>query len=535
MPATKDRYDVVIVGYGPTGAIAANLLGRDGFSVLVVEREADIYDKPRAITFDHEIMRVFQGAGVAEAVEKETAPYRPSRYLGAEGQVIRKMDPAPAPYPLYWLPVYLFVQPRLEAALRAGAEARETVDVLTCHEATNVSQTAEVATVTINDLDGGDSFEIEAAYVFACDGASSPIRTALGIGHEDLAFDERWIVIDVLANDTDDLPQTHIQFCEPERPSTYVIGVDNHRRWEMMLLPGEDPAEINNEERILELLSRWGPKEKFNVWRSAVYRFHALVAKEWRKGRVFLLGDAAHQTPPFMGQGMCQGIRDAENLVWRVRQVERHGADPALLDSYQAERHPHVRALTAFTKELGKIICERDPKKAKARDEKMVEQLESGRMVTMRHKLIPPLTSGLLDLDADGVAAAPAGELFPQPMVRTETAEELPMNDALRPDFWLVSPDPDVFRQIPDNIAEQWRSFGGEFVLMAGETENIPGIRRLTELNGVLSTYFEDNNARTMIVRPDRYTYSAAATAEQALTQMENLLSRLGPAETAKP
>ncbi len=528
MPPSKDRYDIVIVGYGPTGAITANLLGRDGFSVLVVEREAEIYDKPRAITFDHEIMRVFQGAGVAEAVGAKTAPYRPSRYLGAEGQVIRKMDPAPAPYPLYWLPVYLFVQPRLEAALRAGAEARETVEVLTRHEATNVSQTPEAATVTIKDLDGGGTFEVDAKYVFACDGASSPTRTALGIGLEDLAFDERWIVIDVLANDTDDLPQTHIQYCEPARPSTYVIGVDNHRRWEMMLLPGEDPAEINNEERILELLSRWGPKEKFNVWRSAVYRFHALVAQEWRKGRVFLLGDAAHQTPPFMGQGMCQGIRDAENLVWRVRQVEKHGADPALLDSYQEERHPHVRALTAFTKELGKIICERDPEKAKARDERMIEELESGRMVIIRHKLIPPLTSGLLDLSTDGTAIAPAGELFPQPMVRTEAGDELPMNDALGPDFWLVSLDLELFGQIPEVLAERWRSFGGEFVLMHNENDKIQGVRRLTELNGVLTTYFEDNGARSMIVRPDRYTYSATADSAQALKQLEYLLSQLG-------
>jgi len=528
MPPSRESYDVVVIGYGPTGAIAANLLGRDGFRVLVVEREAEIYDKPRAITFDHEIMRVFQGAGVAEAIEAETAPYRPSRYLGADGQVIRKMDPAPAPYPLYWLPVYLFVQPRLEATLRAGAEARESVEVLTRHEAANVSQTDTAATVTINDLDKGKTFEVKASYVFACDGASSPTRTSLGIGHEDLAFDERWIVIDVLANDTAGLPETHIQYCEPARPCTYVIGVDNHRRWEMMLLPGEDPVEINNEERILQLLSRWGPKEKFNVWRSAVYRFHALVATEWRKGRVFLLGDAAHQTPPFMGQGMCQGIRDAENLVWRLRQVEKHGADPALLDGYQEERHPHVRALTAFTKELGKIICERNLDKARVRDKRMIDELESGRVEIIRHKLIPPLTSGLLDLDADGNPIAPAGELFPQPLVSLEDGSELPMNDALGPDFWLVSYDPEVFRRLPEDLPRRWRSFGGELVLMDGGPDTPPQVRCLDELNGVLAVYFKDNDAQSMIVRPDRYTYSAAAAPEQTLLQLENLLNRLG-------
>lgn len=535
---SDDLYDVAIIGYGPTGAVAANLLGREGFRTLVIEREAAIYDKPRAIAFDHEIMRVFQSIGLAEEVQEFTGAYRPARYIGAQGQEIRRIDPAPAPYPLYWKPSYMFNQPGLESVLRQGAGSRPTVTIALEHEVTALEDLDDSVRISVTDIKNQSQHSVNARYVFACDGASSPVRTRLGIGLEDLGFDEQWIVIDVHVKDLSALPETHIQYCEPTRPMTYVIGCDNHRRWEMMLLPGEVPDEISREERILELLSRWGPPENFNIWRSAVYRFHALVAERWRSDRTFILGDAAHQTPPFMGQGMCQGIRDADNLVWKLIQVDRHGADDKLFDSYQSERKPHVRALTQFTKELGEVICEQDPDAAAARDARMVEELESGRMVTVRHKLIPSLTDGLIDLGTDSAPIGPAGELFRQPVVRTQKGDELPMNDAVGQGFWLVCLDSQTVNALSEPALEIWRHLGGWIVVMDDPPVDEPAaeinVLYLREMNGLLQGQFDEHGCRSMIVRPDRYIYGGAGTVEdltRQLSDVENWLAKgTGPA-----
>ena len=179
-----------------------------------------------------------------------------------------------------------------------------------------------------------------------------------------------------------------------------------------MLNPGESPEEVVKHDYILGLLRRWGVPSNFDIWRASVYRFHALVATTWSRGSVYLLGDAAHQTPPFMGQGMCQGIRDAANLIWKLNQVESFKAPATLFEHYERERKPHVKALTEFTKSLGETICERDPAKAKARDARLEEELNSGRMVTVRQSLIPNLTDGVLHLE-NGVPVGPAGRLFP--------------------------------------------------------------------------------------------------------------------------
>jgi 3-(3-hydroxy-phenyl)propionate hydroxylase len=210
--------------------------------------------------------------------------------------------------------------------------------------------------------DDGGKRSVTADYVIACDGASSEVREQVGIALEDLVFDEPWLVVDVLVNEEalGKLPQTAAQYCDPARPTTFIIGPRNHRRWEIMLLPGEDPQEAQKPERVWQLLSQWLTPDEATLWRAASYRFHALVAREWRRGRVFLAGDAAHQQPPFIGQGMCQGLRDSANLVWKLDHVLHGHSGEALLDSYGEERGDHVRELTTRIKAIGQVICERD-------------------------------------------------------------------------------------------------------------------------------------------------------------------------------
>jgi len=250
-----------------------------------------------------------------------------------------------------------------------------------------------------------DGRTLTARYVVGCDGAASTVRRLLGIEYEDLEFDQRWLVVDLRVNERglERLPKVSIQYCEPARPSTYLVGVGSHRRWELMLHPGEEPD-------AWKLLERWITPGDAELWRAAAYRFHALVARQWRRGRVFLAGDAAHQQPPFTGQGMCQGIRDVVNLSWKLQYVLAGKAADKLLDTYEAERKVHVKRLTSMVKELGKVIGERDPEAARERDRQLLAEA-GGKVVTVpRQSLIPPLEGGFR---SESLHSA-IGTLFPK-------------------------------------------------------------------------------------------------------------------------
>jgi 3-(3-hydroxy-phenyl)propionate hydroxylase len=376
-------FEVAVVGLGPAGAACAALLGQLGVRTVAIERERTIYDKPRAFALDHEIMRVFEGLGIADAVAPHTAPFTPSEYYGVDGQLIKRLGALPPPWPLGWPPSMVFQQPAVDQILRKrSAELAEvrysTVEAL--------EQLADSVTLRLDDG------VVTAKYVVACDGATSTVRRLLGIEYDDLRFDEPWLVVDLLVNERglEKLPKVSIQYCEPQRPSTYLIGVGNHRRWELMLLPGEERADP------WPLLARWLSPDDARLWRSASYRFHALVARQWRSGRVFLAGDAAHQQPPFTGQGMCQGIRDVANLSWKLESVLRGRADHALLDTYEMERSAHVRRLTGIIKDIGAVICERDPARACERDRRLLAEAGGKVQTVPRQNLIPPLERGFL-------------------------------------------------------------------------------------------------------------------------------------------
>ena len=365
----------------------------------MVDKSETVYDKPRAFAFDHEIMRVFQNIGVAQAVLPHTAPFTPSEYYGARGQLIKRLGSIPPPYPLGWAPNYVFNQPAVENILRERAASFPSVKVELGLEVTGFSVSDGV------ELHLGNGKTVHSKYLAGCDGAASTVRQALGIELEDLGFDEPWLVVDLLVNQRGlaKLPSVSMQYCEPARPATYLVGPQNHRRWEIMLLPGEDPRRM--EAKVWSLLSRWLTQEDAVLWRAASYRFHALVAKAWRRGPVFIAGDAAHQQPPFTGQGMCQGIRDATNLAWKLVQ----GKDD-LLDTYETERKAHVKRLTSTIKEIGRLICERDPAAAAARDRRLLEEAGGTIRTVPRQNLIPPLEQGFFS----PIAHPANGTLFPQ-------------------------------------------------------------------------------------------------------------------------
>ena len=392
----NDSFDVAVVGLGPTGAVCTALLGSLGLKTIAIEREPAVHDKPRAFALDHEVMRVFEDLGIAAAVAPHTAPFTPSEYYGVDGQLIKRLGALPPPWPLGWPPSMVFNQPAVDALLRDRAAAAAEIAF---SELENLTQKKDLVELQLRDR------TLRAKYVVGCDGAGSTVRQALGIEYEDLEFDQPWLVVDLLVSGRglEKLPKVSVQYCEPARPSTYLIGVGSHRRWELMLNPGEEPD-------AWELLARWITPDDAQLLRAAPYRFHALVAREWRRGRVFLAGDAAHQQPPFTGQGMCQGIRDAANLSWKLHHVLTGKAKEKLLDTYEVERGAHAKRLISIVKDIGSVICERNPEKARARDRFLLAEA-GGEVVTVpRQHLIPPLERGFLSSQPH-----PAnGTLFPK-------------------------------------------------------------------------------------------------------------------------
>jgi 3-(3-hydroxy-phenyl)propionate hydroxylase len=514
--------EVAIIGLGPVGSTLANLLGRRGIDVVAIERDPAVHDMPRAVVFDHEAMRAFQSAGLAGRILPHTVKFDRSIYLGAKGQVIKKLVTAPPPFELGWSPNYLFSQPAVDQVLRDTAAEWPSVEVWLGAEVVGVAEDAAGdagrVTLQVRSQDGAMR-EIAARYVVACDGGSSPMRRRLGIGFHDLEFDEPWLVVDALVDDAHlpALPRTNVQYCDPVRPATHVAGPGNHRRWEIMLLPGETPEEMNREERIWQLLARWISPKNAKLWRASAYRFHALVAKEWHRGRIVIAGDAAHMTPPFLGQGMCQGLRDAANLAWKLEAILRRAAPAGtLLASYGDERGPHVRETTKVARGLGRIICELDPVKAAARDAALLAEGEPREEI--RQTLIPNLSSGILSRTSGQTAA---GTIFPQPRVRHRGSEML-MDDVTGSGFRLVSDGLDI-AQLSDDPSGQ--RLGVALVsLAAGATAPVTVI---DERDGQLADWFKRQGARIALVRPDHYVFGTAsniASARELLAEAHEMI-----------
>jgi 3-(3-hydroxy-phenyl)propionate hydroxylase len=520
-------YDVAIIGFGPTGATIANLLGLEGISTVVIERDSEIFDQPRAIGFDHEIMRIFQNAGVAKDVLPATAPMASTHYTGAKGQVIREFHQLPPPHPFGWSPNFTFDQPSLESGLRQGVARHDTIDVYLRHEMERFEELFDCVKLNVRDLDNNELKEFKAKYVVACDGASSPTRQGLDIKFEDLGFDEPWIVIDVYAKNTNRLPQVNQQMCNPERPMTFIVGPNNHRRWEIMMMPGEKPEDIDQIERIYELLEPFGPPEEFEIRRSATYRFHALVAATWRKDRVLLAGDAAHQTPPFIGQGMCQGIRDASAVCWRLKAILKDGISDSILDSYTEERKPHVETTTIRTKGLGKEICMLDPVKAAARDAALEKELKEGNQNVIRQGLIPGLESGALDLLASGKPANDVGTLVRQPRVELPNGQKQLLDDVVGGAFLVIVNAAKEGVSLTQGQQDFWQSIGGKVVSIARSGEKLMNgsgsVIAATDLDGLLIDYMEEQDCTAVIVRPDHYIYGVVNSAEDLERQINDL------------
>lgn len=527
MQASGDEFDIAIVGLGPVGALAANLCGQAGLRTLVVERGHAPYLLPRAIHMDAEAMRIFQSAGLADEIAPLTRRLGGSVYLGCDGRQIRVFRGRDTVESLGWPASNLFYQPKLEAVLRNGLARFPHVTLRAGHSFESVVNTATGGRLVTRDESGG-SHAVTARYVLACDGASSAVRKSLGIALDDMGFEERWLVIDAMVDGPMRWPDDYqvpdevrdgrysLMVCDPARPATLIPGAGQHRRWEYMLLPQESDEDALDETRIRALLSRWIDPGHVEIVRAAVYRFHGLVAQHWRRENVFLLGDAAHQTPPFYGQGMCHGLRDAAQLVWKLRLVLDGKADAAILDTYQQEREPHVRAIIAASLAAGAAVCILDPVAAAARDARFRAEEEARRDATVAMTdVVPPLKAGLVDPDSGGARV-------PQPTVATR-AGTAKLDDLLAGRFTLLTLD------AAPALDPAWQAIGGQVLSLAPN-----GGTSISDPTGTLQTWFDADGTRWALLRPDRYVFAKGATASRATNTVASLLRLLQPATSPR-
>lgn len=362
MSAAPDRMPVVIIGAGPTGVAAATLLGRYGVRCLVLDRWKGVYTQPRAVHVDDEVCRIIDRLGLLQEFKAISRPGQGLRLLDPEHRVLSTFDRAGQQRKHGHPQANMFDQPELEQLFRSNLEAFPTVELRGNAEVTDVTQD-DLGRVSVDYTDrvSGESRSVVASYVLGCDGANSIVRSAVGAAMVDLGFEQRWLVVDVESSQELHQWEGVHQLCDPRRAGTYMRVGGTRYRWEFRLLPGESASGYQDVDALLPLISPWTrriPAIELHVVRVAEYTFRAQVADRWRDGHIFLLGDAAHLTPPFIGQGMGAGLRDAMNLAWKLAGVLEGDLPESALDTYEIERKPHARSLIKLAKLVGAAMTQ---------------------------------------------------------------------------------------------------------------------------------------------------------------------------------
>lgn len=492
--------DVVVVGCGPVGLVLAIQLAQRGRTVVVVERWSEPYPLPRAVHFDHEVGRILQSCGLGDELRAISEPAEIYEWRNAEGLVLLRFGRIGAASS-GWPESSMFCQPELEALLLQRAAALDGVEIRRGVAVSGLTQHVDRVDVRLED-----GATLTGRYVVGCDGANSTVRDLVGLGVVDLGFFYDWLIVDVVLAEERVFDPINLQVCDPVRPTTAVSGGPGRRRWEFMGLPDEDIADLDDEARAWELLADWDVRpDNARLERHAVYTFQARYAEEWRAGRVFLAGDAAHQMPPFAGQGMCSGIRDAANLAWKLDLVLGGLAGDALLDTYAEERLPSAKQAIEFSIGLGQVICVPDPEAAAARDSAMAAD------VTDAISEVPPfpgIGSGVVAEDSPH-----HGSLFPQGFDHGR-----PFDDVHGVGWRLITTDDPV--DLDPAAVEWFTSIGGLVVAAPTDAEDRD-----------LVSWFVLHDVAWALERPDFHLYGTATDATHASVLLDRLRGHLAAPE----
>jgi 2-polyprenyl-6-methoxyphenol hydroxylase-like FAD-dependent oxidoreductase len=462
--------------------------------VTVLERWPEPYPLPRAVHFDHEVGRILQACGIGDELRAISEPADVYEWRNAGGTTLLRFGQA-GDGPSGWPASSMFNQPMLEALL--DRRARQVgVDVRRGTEVSGLTQRDDRVLVT-----GADGSQLSSRYVVGCDGANSTVRALTGLPVTDLGYFYDWLIVDVVLDEPRIFDPINVQICDPSRPTTVVSGGPGRRRWEFMRLPSESLDELNVETRAWELLEPWDvTRTNARLERHAVYTFNARCADAWRLKRVFLAGDAAHLMPPFAGQGMCAGLRDAVNLSWKLHLVLQGIAAESLLETYEAERMPSVRAAIDLSVELGKVICVPDRAEAARRDEAMAAGVRDE----------PAAAPGLPGIESGFVqpTSRHAGSQFVQGLEAGRRFDELFGNG-----WRMVSLGAEA-EELGEGARAWFESIGGRAVVLA-------------DPDSLFRDWFREHDATWALQRPDFYLYGTAPGSVAATALLESLRQHL--------
>ncbi|MCB0861873.1 MAG: bifunctional 3-(3-hydroxy-phenyl)propionate/3-hydroxycinnamic acid hydroxylase [Solirubrobacterales bacterium] len=504
--------DVLICGLGPVGDLLALLLGQRGVSVVGIDAAPEPYELPRAAVVDDEVLRIYQWAGILDQILAESQVQDEVSFVPRHGRRLTLMEPDGTLQGQHGL--VSIHQPTMEQTMIEAARKQSTVDLRWGVRLLDFRQENELVRARVED-ESGEQRELTARWMVGADGGTSWVRQLLGIEFSGSTFRQRWLVVDVaLDRPLDRVKHPHF-FGDPERPVVCLPMSPGRHRWEWMVHPGEDVEPMIDPESIRRRLEPWLGEETAEVERAVVYTFHHRVAERWREGRVLLAGDAAHLTPPFAGQGFSSGARDATNLAWKLEAV-LSGAPAALMDSYEAERRPHVEAMIRLAVTMGKFIQTSNSRVAVGRDLllRTLEVTGINHWGRQRVKPLPAYGDGAFaETPAGLVFKRIVGSQFPQPEVVDTKGCRIKLDGLTGLDWTALTSEPEVAD-----------AFGSQGIrsLLAG--------RDFEDPDKTISDWLIDHESAWVLLRPDQFIYACGATLEEVKPATDQLRRDLGRA-----
>ena len=499
------KYDAIIIGLGPVGSFMALKLEKYGLKVLAIDKEKDIYPLPRAVSISDQGMRMHQ------SLDLENIYYENSDAPGGAGFVDENLKFIGEPMtmkglntPNGWPPMRFFHQPFTDREIR-NKLLNSSCDILIEHELIQINESNK-SSCSIKNLKTNETIDYEFKYLIGADGANSKIRELKNIKQEDLNYDRDWIIIDIELLTETKLGEFAIQICDPKRIGTFIPTHSPFKRWEFEIHDDDNVEEFSSDKNINKLLSPWLKPEEYKILRKAIYQFHSVLAEEFQKDNCFLIGDSAHQNPPFMGEGMMTGCRDAENLAWKINMDFKYKL-PNLLKNYQIERKEHARYIVENSLGIGLLM--EAYAHTKNKDDVPAELVAKG----YGSFIIPPLDEGIF-YEGKSDSESMSGQLFPQP-VKIDDGEITERCDFLLGDYFSIVSKKDIV--LSEDEKKFLSSINSKILILDSE---------LVDSNMWMSTMIQED--KVYIVRPDKYIFGSTNENITLSNLIEDLKTRIG-------
>ncbi|MCA0331376.1 MAG: bifunctional 3-(3-hydroxy-phenyl)propionate/3-hydroxycinnamic acid hydroxylase [Actinobacteria bacterium] len=513
--------DVAIVGYGPSGVVAASMLGKAGVPTVVLERDVDLYSRARAVTVNDWTLRIFQELGIAERVKADMDEMPAVSWKTYEGRLVFRL--VQKPDVLGHPTAMMIYQPEMEAVIRENASGYGSLNVRFGHTFTGLEQDEHGVTLRATDPEGAP-YTLRVRYVIGADGGSSPAREALGATMVGTTRPRRWLVIDgeVLRPwpGCDELTF----WSDPVRPVVDIPLAKGNHRWEIPLGPGESDDDYASEDAVWARLRALGvTTDQVRIKGYAFYSHHLRHLEGWRRDRVVLIGDAAHLMPPWAGQGMQSGIRDAHNIAWKLAVICAGHAGPDLLDTVESERWPHVSLLTEMSVRLGMFI-----------------EADNRAVVAVRNTVAPwarhlPFWNRILQpsnatnrFETGWLTGTPGrrnalGRMIPQPTVFDRQGRQHLLDDLVGSGFVVFGLDCDPRSRMTAAQVRDWERLGASFRTVRRSFTTTDEADDVIDARGVLVDWLERHRTKVVVVRPDRFVAATDLTGLDVPSDRGNL------------